>query len=371
MTPKKRKVALLYDYLFSRGGAEKLSYSLLRGVPNSDFYVALRDEELFASNDLENGGGRLNVLTSYTSSKGWKAVKTMLVFMLKPPKLSEYDCAVYSGEYAPMALLRKQARAKRNIMYCHTIPRGPYDLYEHKLKQHTGIKLLAFIILSKVIKVLYGASMKHLDLIIANSENVRQRIKTYLGLEAVVVNPPIDTERFRWEGQGDYYLSTARLEQAKRVDLIIEAFQNMPDKKLIVASGGSEYERLAGMAEGYANITLTNWNSEEELHQLVGHCIATIYVPINEDFGMSPLESMSAGKPCIGVAEGGLLETVKHEKSGWLIDDLSSESICKAVNSASLETCLSMKDTCVSHAQNYSEAIFQEKIRTLVIENSL
>jgi glycosyltransferase involved in cell wall biosynthesis len=360
------KHVLLYDYLFSKGGAEKLSMTLVEGVHGCDLIVGLKDDQLFPQENLQNGGGKLKVLASYSDKKGWKTLKVMLAYLFAAPKLTQYDCAVYSGEYAPMGILRRRARATRNILYCHTIPRAPYDLYQFKLQRFTGINRFLFKILVFFIKSLYGPAIGRMDLIIANSQNVQKRIKTHLGLDSVVVNPPIDTQRFEWISQGDYYLSTARLEPAKRVDMIIEAFKQMPQKKLIVASGGSEFEALKLQAADFDNITLTNWTSDEQLHGLVGSCIATIYIPVDEDFGMSPLESMAAGKPCIGVAEGGLLETMLPEQNGWFIDAANPASIKAAVSAATPERCLKMRDFCEQHASNYSSSVFISNMKALM-----
>jgi len=108
-------------------------------------------------------------------------------------------------------------------------------------------------------------------------------------------------------------LSTARLDPLKRVDRIVEAFKRMPDKKLVVVSGGSEEEKIRKAAAGADNIKVLGWVSESKLQELMGNCIATIYIPMDEDFGISPVESMAAGKPVIGVQEGGVLETIGGE----------------------------------------------------------
>lgn len=360
----KGKHVLLYDYLFSKGGAEKLSLTLVEGIESCDLIVGLKDNQLFPKKRLDNNGGEIKVLTGYSDKKGWKTLKVMLAYILNAPKLAEYDCAVYSGEYAPMAILRSKARARRNILYCHTIPRAPYDLYQFKLERFKGINRILFKIFAYFIKSLYEPSINSMDLVVANSQNVQKRIKTNLGIDSIIVHPPIDTERFEWISQGDYYLSTARLEPAKRVGLIIEAFKLMPQKKLIIASGGSEYEDLKLQAKGFDNITLTNWNSDEALHELVGNCIATIYIPVDEDFGMSPLESMAAGKPCIGVAEGGLLETIIPGKNGWFIKHPDKFSIKAVVMDASPKQALEMRLDCQNQAHKFSSEIFLEKMAT-------
>jgi glycosyltransferase involved in cell wall biosynthesis len=214
---------------------------------------------------------------------------------------------------------------------------------------------------------LYRRALSHIDRVIANSENVRSRLATHFDISATVVHPPVAIDRFRWLANGDEYVSLARLEPLKRVDKVIQAFQRMPDRRLVVASGGSEEARLRQLAEGYANIRFTGWLSEPALADLVGRMRAAIYVPVNEDFGMSPVEAMAAGKPVIGVAEGGLLETVLPNETGVLIDDeLTPESICDAVTRLDRLGPASMRDACEARAALFSEEVFVAKMRDVV-----
>lgn len=360
------KGILLYDYLFSKGGAEKLSFSILSRMRPMDFCVGLKDDALFPADVTSVGGGRFYTLTDYSSKKGWKTLKTLLTFIFSDVFHQKYEWAIYSGEYAPMAILRNKNKAKRNILYCHTIPRAPYDLKEFKLSRLGPLNRVAFHVLCNLITALYEPSIRRMDVVVANSENVRRRIKKYIGIDAKVVNPPIDLDKFKWIGQGDYYLSTARLEPAKRVDLIVQAFINMPDKKLVVASGGSEYGRLVEMAKGCDNIEFLGWASDDQIYEAVGNCIATIYIPVDEDFGMSPVESMSAGKPVIGVAEGGLLETVVCGETGILLDLPTPEGISGVVRNIHRNEWLKMRESCEQRAKNYSEDVFISRISEIV-----
>ena len=221
------------------------------------------------------------------------------------------------------------------------------------------------------LKPLYEAAAAHMDIIIANSENVRARIRTYLGKDALVVYPPCDTESFIWRGQADYYLSTARLDPVKRVDLIIKAFVKMPDKKLIVTSGGNEYARLKKLAGQRENIVFTGLVTEEKLRELIGNAIATIYIPHSEDFGMSPVESMAAGKPVIAVREGGLMETVVHGETGMLLSpEVTKEALIDAVSALTAKRALQMRRACEERAQLFSKDLFIDKMRSLCARNN-
>ncbi|MCX5882479.1 MAG: glycosyltransferase, partial [Deltaproteobacteria bacterium] len=184
---------------------------------------------------------------------------------------------------------------------------------------------------------------------------------------AIVIHPPVDTERFCWMGQKDYYVSLARLENFKRVDLIVKAFRQMPEKKLEVTSSGSEMERLKRLASDAPNIHFTGWQTEAQLCRWIGNAIAAIYIPMDEDFGMSPVESMAAGKPVIGVAEGGLLETVVPNQTGILLKPPPTvDAIMAAVHDLTPKRALEMRSACETRARLFTREIFIEKMQRVI-----
>ena len=141
----------------------------------------------------------------------------------------------------------------------------------------------------------------------------------------------------------------------------------MPDKELVVTSHGEEFDRLKALAGDAANITFLGWVSEADLRRLVGEAIATIYVPVDEDFGMSPVESMAAGKPCIGVAEGGLLETVLDGETGILLKpDFAVGDLSGAVQWLNTGRAMSMRHACESRATLFERGAFVARMREIV-----
>jgi glycosyltransferase involved in cell wall biosynthesis len=307
----------------------------------------------------------LTELGRSVESAALRLLSGMRHFSRPLPLPSNFDWAVFSGVTAPLAV--HQSIAQKNLYYCHTPPRFAYDLLDYYLQAMPRWQRPALRALAAITRVKYAAAMEKMDVVIANSENVKQRLSLYLGLEAVVAPPPCDTQRFQWLGQENYYLSTARLEPYKRVDLIVDAFLKMPDMKLVVASGGSQLESLKHRAAGASNIHFTGWTDSKTLHNLVGNCIATIYIPIDEDFGMSPVESMAAGKPVIGVAEGGLLETVLDGQTGILLHkDLRSENITDGVHQLTVKTALSMRYVCERHAHLFSKDCFAAEMKKYI-----
>jgi glycosyltransferase involved in cell wall biosynthesis len=148
---------------------------------------------------------------------------------------------------------------------------------------------------------------------------------------------------------------------------VVEAFQRLPEKRLIVTSGGPNEPRIRRLATEYDNIEVTGPVSETRLNRLMGTCIATVYIPRDEDFGMAPLESMAAGKPVIGVAEGGLLETVADGATGILIKpNPTTEDLMDAVLKMTPERALGMREACEERARLFRTEVFVEKMKEIV-----
>jgi len=358
-----RKGIVLYDFLLVRGGAERLTLTLLRDLPGVDLCVGFRDPHAFSEHDI--AGINTIDLDADTLLPVWRSLKVMQAFARQTRFLDGYDWALFSGTNAPLAVHNHPSG--KNYYYCHTLPRFVYDLKDYYLQRYPLVLRPALLALIAYVQPRYEQAIARMDTLIANSENVRNRLRYYLGRDAVVINPPCEVDYFQWQGQGDYYLSTARLESFKRVDVLVEAFKRMPDQRLIVTSGGSQFSTLRRLAAGAHNITFTGWLNDAGLRQLIGNAIATLYVAKDEDFGMSPVESMAAGKPVIGVAEGGLLETVLNGETGLLLPSaLTAQDVIEAVRTLNAPRALTMRGACERHARRFSREIFLEKMRAIL-----
>ena len=157
------------------------------------------------------------------------------------------------------------------------------------------------------------ASSRRPDHLVANSRFTAQRIQRYWGRQATVVHPPVAVDRFRWDQpRDDVYLCLCRLVPYKRVDLVVEAF-NRTGLPLLVVGDGPERARLEAMAK--PNVQLLGRLNQEQVNALMSRCRAYVYAGL-EDFGIAPVEAMAAGAPVIGLAQGGLLDTVRCLSSG-------------------------------------------------------
>ncbi|NCA68865.1 MAG: glycosyltransferase [Sphingobacteriia bacterium] len=346
-----------------KGGAERLTCTLLDHLPGTDLCTGFVDPERFPS--LGRAGGRVFDLHAASRLPLWRILRVIRAFEHGVPDLDRYDWALFSGIYAPLAVARRSRHP--NLLYCHTIPRFCFDLREHYMRKLPWIARPALALLIAVVARKYARALARMDLVVANSENVRKRLLRHFGRTSILIHPPVDTQQFRWIADGQDYVSLARLEDFKRVDVIVRAFLRMPQHRLVVASGGHELERLRRLAAGARNIQFTGWLSEAALRDLVGRARAAIYVPIDEDFGMSPVEAMAAGKPVIGVAEGGLLETIIPGRTGILIDSPPTpEAICEAVERLERDHPPSLRAACEERAALFDERIFVTAMRDLL-----
>jgi len=357
------KGIILHDYFRNAEGGGRVSLAIAQGLGIDICYgFRAQNHPYFANFPTDIHQYDLQVNIPYY---GLKQLALAYAFANKTQFLQAYDYIIYSGFYCPYAI--KNAVGKRNILYCHTPPRYIYDQREFYLSRMPKWQRPLFLAAIKFLQPRYERAFAKMDRVLTNSEYVKARIKKYLNKEAIVVYPPCDTAAYKWLGQQDYYLSTARLDPLKRVDLIVEAFIKMPDKELIVASGGSELQTLQERAKNSPNITFTGWIEETKLQQLIGNALATIYIPRQEDFGLSPIESMAAGKPVIGVSEGGIKETVIDGVTGILLpENPQLDELVNAVTQLDRARVLAMRSACEKRAEEFNQQTFFANLKRAI-----
>ncbi len=400
-----QKILILHDYFLYKGGGERLVISLAKNL-GADVATAFIAKDAFDPRTEGIKTIELYKEKAWSRVPGFRYLQVQLSFLFKTKFVKNYDVVIYSGDCLvamvrtrratrphpplprPSGELAPEERIHRNIAYMHSPPRHLYDLYEERLRSYPLWKKILFVPFAWFNRARFEFFAKRLDLIVTNSKNTQARIKKYLGLESVVVYPPCDTLPFRNllndksdrdssssatrglarnDSGGDYFFSWARLYDVKRVPMIVEAFTKMPDQKLVVASGGPDLEKCQQLAAGHPNITILGWISDDQLIEYLGKCLATIYIPIQEDFGMTAVESMQAGKPVIGVAEGGLLEIIEDKKNGLLLpSNFTIEDLRLKILELTPERSRTMESACYETAKKFSEEEFVRGMKKVI-----
>ncbi|MEI6728156.1 MAG: glycosyltransferase [bacterium] len=390
-TNKKPKIAIFHAFFKGdcKGGGEKLVLQL-RNYLKADLWLGAIDTQSWSKDGKDwfnqqawDANYKLFYLHQDSKVKIWKQIKRQLYFLFSPmvDQLNDYEMIIFSGNVGFIPRRLKNFKGKK-IMYCHTPPRPISDQFG-KILARFPFFLKPFIRFAKDLLVWqYKLDCKQFDLIVANSQNIRNRLQKYCSVEAnIVIPPPVDTDRFENLGQKDYYISYARLEDLKRIKILVEAFKRMPDKKLIVCSSGPLKDWLLEKikTDNLKNIEYKGIVSDQELSELVGNCIAGIYIPENEDAGITQCEIMAAGKPVIGSNEGGLVETIIDGKTGVLIQTLDGEkflsdekitqNLVQAVTQMTSKKAASMNKDCQEQGKKYDQKFFFEKMQKVINQN--
>lgn len=362
---KQNKTIILHDTFLYKWGGERLILMIAKAL-EADLASGFFSKGSF---DLRKEWFKWKMISvsSEVFKKWFRHLKLKWSFLFNTKFLRDYDTVLFSWD--SISAVRNCNKNAKKIYYCHTPPRYLYDLRESYLAKVPFLLKPIFNLLSYIFRKMYESDISKIDLILTNSENTKKRIKAFLLLDSVVLYPPVNLKEFKFISQKDYYLSFARLSDAKRVDKIVEAFTQMRDKKLIVIYWENDpaREKIFKIAKWNDNITFITLPWNVWFTDYVGNCIATIYIPVDEDFWMSPVESMSAWKPVLWVNEWWLKETIIDKKTWILISESAKvEDIIIGVKYLTPEKCLEMRENCEKRALDFSLEQFEEKLKKLV-----
>lgn len=352
-------VAIIHDYLNQYGGAERVLEALHDLHPDAPVYTSLYDPqampEFYRSWDIR---------TSWMQKlPGWRR-HFQKYFLLYPSAFESFDLSDYdlilssSSAYAKGVI---PAPGARHICYCHTPMRFAWRTDDYIKREGFGrLQRAVLPLMLSYVRLWDVATTPRVDQFVANSREVAARIARYYGRTATVIAPPVDLSPYRPPAPGNFYLAGGRLIPYKRLDLVIRAFTAL-GLPLKVFGDGRDRERLEALAG--SNVEFLGQISEEQRRDLFASCKAFIF-PGEEDFGITPLEAMSAGRPVIAYAAGGALETVIEGVTGQFFYEQSAAAIAAAVATARVDC----YDPAVirRHAERFSREVFLARMREVI-----
>lgn len=277
----------------------------------------------------------------------------------------KYDFFIIGGDWAMSAAFHHHP----NLWYVHS-PLNEIWAFKDYIKDNllSWWKKPLFEIFVWVNRELSLFFSKKVDIWMCNSKNSQSRVKKYYKKEAIINYPPIETTKYESQPHQGYWLSVNRLLNHKRVELQVKAFAQMPDKKLIIVGS---YEKGVAQFEAYkdyllsikpGNVEILSWVSDEGMKKLYSECTGFIATAHDEDFGMSVVEAMAAGKPVVVGNEGGYKESVVGSVTGILIDNINEDKIIEAVRKIE-QNPEQYKEACLAQARKFDTGVFVDKIR--------
>ena len=250
---------------------------------------------------------------------------------------------------------------QKHINYTYTPPRMYYDLRDFHKQRFKFPKSVLFELFSSYQRQKINEALKNIDELLCLSEVVKDRIKKYWNIEAKIVYPPVETFKYRCKTSEGYFLYISRLSTVKRTDVVLDIFDKIDDKLVVV---GKDEEEFRKRMKSMVNVDYKGQISEDEKIDLLAHCEAVIYPPIAEDFGLVPIEAFASGKPVIGVREGFTQYQIKPYINGLFIERPTPLGIKKAIKE--IQRCDWSIKKIQCYAKKYDISEFKRKIKEVV-----
>jgi len=360
------KIAFVHDWFVTYGGAERVVRQILKIYPTADLF-ALYDFIPEGQRDfIQNKPVTTSFLQKFPlARKKYRSYLPLMPIAVEQFDLSEYDLVITTSHAVAKGVITGPDQL--HIAYVHSPIRYAWDLTHQYLREGNltrGPKSwLARMILHYIrmwdIRTSFGV-----DEIIGNSEFIARRIKKVYRREAAVIYPPVDVDAFTMQTKKDnFYFTVSRMVPYKRIDLIVEAFSHMRDKKLIVIGDGPEFAKIKQKAG--PNVKLLGFQPDDVVRDHLERAKAFVFAA-EEDFGIVPLEAQACGTPVIAYGKGGILETVIDGKTGIFFDSQDVDSIIAAVDTFEERADCFHPPDLRKQAERFSNQRFRDEFKSFV-----
>lgn len=360
------KIAVVHDWLVTYGGAERVLEQILTLFPQAD---------LFTLCDFFDDDRRRHILgktptTSILQKMPWAKSKYRSYLPLMPMAveqfdLSDYDLVISSSHAVARGVLTTSDQL--HLSYINNTMVYAWDMYHHYLRSaglHRGLRGMIAKAIMHYIRNWDAASGHRVDRYIANSEYMSRRIAKLYGREAEVIYPPVEVEAFELQSlKEDYYVTVSRLVPFKRIDLIVEAFNRMPDRKLIIIGDGPEMKKLQAAAG--SNIEFLGFRNRETVNEYVKKARAFLFSSA-EPFGIAVVEAQACGTPVIAYGRGAAPEIIADGESGLFFHHQKADELADAVERFEKIKHWFEPERIRANAMRFSSDSFREQFRLFV-----
>jgi O-antigen biosynthesis alpha-1,3-mannosyltransferase len=375
--PTKARVAIVHDWLTVYAGAERVLEQMLAVYPDADLYCVCdflpADERGF----LQGRVPRTSFIQNLPGARRhYRSYLPLMPLAIEQLDLSGYDIVLSSSHAVAKGVLTGPDQL--HVSYVHSPMRYAWDMQHQYLRESgldKGLKGWAARWMLHKLRMWDLRSSFGVDLFLANSQFIARRIRKVYRREASVLHPPVQLDAFAPAAERqDYYVTASRLVPYKRVDLIVEAFAAMPQRRLVVIGDGPEMPRLRALAAGHTNVELLGYRAQSEMARLLSGARAFVFAA-EEDFGIAPLEAQASGIPVIAYGKGGALESVRsidtqdsQGATGLFFSEQTVSSLIGAIQRYESVEAAFDSAACRSHAELYGPARFRDALAARVAE---
>jgi glycosyltransferase involved in cell wall biosynthesis len=356
------KLAIVHDYLNQYGGAEKTVEALHEVFPNAPVFTSI-----FLPHRLPPVFSTMDIRTSFMQKLPFLEKHFKKYLPLYPKAIESFDLREYDVVLSSSSAFAKGARPPNgavHICYCYTPMRFVWNPGSYIPNEE--IKPVFRAMLPPVLYWLEKWDVRTLPRVrhfIAISRNVQTRIRQTWGRDSEIIYPPVETGRFRIsDDTDDYFLIVSRLNGYKRIDLAVQAFNEL-GLPLRIAGEGPKRAALERQAQG--NVRFLGRLTQADLAESMSRCRAFVF-PGEEDFGIAPVEAMACGRPVIAFGAGGALETVVEGKTGTFFREPTAKSLTEAVRRFESMTFDPMAIR--RQAEKFDKEVFKRRIEEFVKE---
>lgn len=352
-------VAILHDHLRFIGGGERVALTLASAL-DADLYVTDLDPTL----PERAGMPAVRALEIARVPRRAPMRQNAQARAFRTASIPDHDMYIFSGNWAVFAA----PRHRPNLWYCHTPVRVFYDLRNAFLASVPPMRRWAARRWIERRRPEYETAVAGVDRIVANSRNVSDRIRRYLGHSSEIVYPPVDTSRYRFDRVGDFWMSVNRLSHEKGLDLQMAVFRRLPQERLVVVGApqmGVRMDRFIRSLNPPPNVEFLGEIDDRKLRDLYATCRGLVATSRDEDFGLGPVEAMASGKAVVAVDEGGYRESVVHGETGWL-EPATADALAARISQPTPAVLATMRAACEARARQFDTRVFVDRIRDLV-----
>ncbi|MVT03824.1 glycosyl transferase family 1 [Enterobacter sp. 10-1] len=367
---QKPNIGIVADWLVTYAGAERVIKEFLDIFPDSELYSIVDFLQPEARKELHGK----NAVTSFiqnlpNSKKNYQKYLPLMPLAIEQLDVSPHDIILSSSHAVAKGVLTGPDQL--HISYVHSPIRYAWDLQHQYLREagfNKGIKAFFVKYLLHKIRLWDYRTANGVDHFIANSQFISRRIKKVYNRESTVIYPPVDVEKFTLnDRKEDYYFTASRMVPYKRIDLIVEAFSKMPDKKLIVIGDGSEIGKVKSKAA--KNIEILGYQPNHIMLEHMQNAKAFVFAA-EEDFGITPVEAQACGTPVIAFGKGGALETIRplgvDKPTGMFFNEQTTESIINKVNAFEQNIDFFEPENCRSNSFRFSASRFKDEMDSFI-----